>query len=168
MEWATQLRIIGDVALAILLGGVIGFERELADKPAGLRTHMLIAGSAALLTGVGDAMIGYFQINPESGTLRSDPLRIIEAIITGVSFIGAGTIIRRSSGEQVEGLTTAASLIFSAAVGICAALHLFTLAAGSTVAALVILRVFGWAEKYAERKRAQSIEADDSEDDQTH
>lgn len=155
MEWITQLQIIGEVALAILLGGVIGFEREMADKPAGLRTHMLIAGASALLTGIGGVMLVHFQTSLNSEALRSDPLRIIEAIITGVSFIGAGTIIRRSRGEHVEGLTTAASMLFSAVQGICVALHLFLLAACSTAAALWVLRGLGWAERYAEKKRGR-------------
>ncbi|HEV8341888.1 MAG TPA: MgtC/SapB family protein, partial [Candidatus Binatia bacterium] len=59
-DWLTQLTIIGEVALAILLGGIIGIEREVANKPAGFRTHMLVAGAAALLVGLGDALIRRF------------------------------------------------------------------------------------------------------------
>jgi putative Mg2+ transporter-C (MgtC) family protein len=154
MDWNIQLQILGEVALAILLGGLIGFERELADKPAGLRTHMLVAGAAALLTGIGGAMLSYFEPAQNNTLFRSDPLRIIEAIITGVSFLGAGTIIRGNHGEQVEGLTTAASLLFSAALGICVAMRLFWLALGATAMTLIILRGLGWIEGRLESRRS--------------
>ena len=62
MNWLMQFEIIGEVALAMLLGGVIGFEREVADKPAGFRTQMLVAGAAALLVGLGDAMLLHFVV----------------------------------------------------------------------------------------------------------
>lgn len=153
MDWNAQLQILGEVALAVLFGGVIGFEREVADKPAGLRTHMLIAGAAALLTGVGHAMIFHLPPNSQPNGLRADPLRIIEAIITGISFLGAGTIIHHRGTNQVEGLTTAASILFSAAQAICVALQLFLLAVGVTALGLFILRVVGRLEGKLERKQ---------------
>lgn len=146
----TQLGIISEVALAMLLGGLIGFERELADKPAGFRTNMLVAGAAALLVGLGDAMLSRFGGNE---LVQSDPIRIVEAIVTGISFLGAGTIFRRSRDEQVEGLTTAASILLCAAVGISVALRQFTLAVGVTVLALVVLRGLTVVEKWMERRR---------------
>ena len=138
-NWMMQLEIIGEVALAMLLGGVIGFEREMADKPAGFRTHMLVAGAAALLVGLGDAMLRRFAMDTRVNA-SSDPIRIVEAIVTGISFLGAGTIFRRDRSEQVEGLTTAASILLCAAVGISVALRQFVLAAGVTLLALVVLR----------------------------
>lgn len=138
-NWMMQLEIIGEVALAMLLGGVIGFEREMADKPAGFRTHMLVAGAAALLVGLGDAMLRRFAMDT-SVNASSDPIRIVEAIVTGISFLGAGTIFRRDRSEQVEGLTTAASILLCAAVGISVALRQFVLAAGVTLLALIVLR----------------------------
>src|SRR5687768_4476514 len=93
-NWLMQLEVIGEVALAMLLGGVIGFERELADKPAGFRTQMLVAGAAALLVGLGDAMMLRFMSDTKL-QVTGDPIRIVEAIITGISFLGAGTIFRR-------------------------------------------------------------------------
>lgn len=92
----------------MILGGAVGFEREKADKPAGLRTHMLVAGSAALLTGMGRVVI--LNLGVDETFIRADPLRIIEAVITGITFLGAGTIIRHRGKDQIEGLTTAASL----------------------------------------------------------
>ncbi|MFN7945088.1 MAG: MgtC/SapB family protein [Blastocatellia bacterium] len=140
MEWHQQLQIIAETALAILLGGMIGLERELADKPAGLRTHMLVAGAATLLTGVGYSLVSEFHPLPNNESLRADPLRLIEAIITGISFLGAGTIIRRDKGEHVEGLTTAASLLFTGVLGICISLRLFALAIAITFMTLLVLR----------------------------
>jgi len=112
-----QLFIILEVIVAMVLGGVIGYDRQLADKPAGFRTHMLVAGAAALFVGLGNLAVARFHAAFADTTVRSDPIRLFEAIITGVSFLGAGTIIRRSVGNRVEGITTAASLLFTAAIG---------------------------------------------------
>lgn len=133
-----DLQILGEVAIAMLLGGVIGAERELADKPAGFRTHMLIAGAAALLVGLADTMMRRFALPGEA--IRSDPLRVIEAVVTAVGFLGAGMIIRRDDSERVEGLTTAASVLFAAAVGVCVSLRQFLLAGGVTLLDLATLR----------------------------
>ena len=139
-----QLQILVYVGLAMLLGAIIGLEREVEDKPAGLRTHMLVAGAAALLVALGHVVVRRFNARLSSEVLLSDPVRIIEAVITGVSFLGAGTIIRRSASRQVEGLTTAASLLFAAAVGICVALSQLVLAVGVTVLVLITLRGVGF------------------------
>jgi putative Mg2+ transporter-C (MgtC) family protein len=133
-----QLQIIGEVAIAILLGSLIGYDRELANRPAGLRTHMFVAGAAALLVSLGDIIIGRLSVDTQ--LVSTDPIRLIEAVITGVSFLGAGTIIQRRKGEQIEGLTTAASLLFVAAIGVCVALSQFILAVGVTALSLVILK----------------------------
>ena len=145
-----QFQILAYVGLAMLLGAAIGLEREIEDKPAGLRTHMLVAGAAALLVALGDVMIKHFDMALGSELVRSDPIRIIQAVITGVSFLGAGTIIR-SSTRQVEGLTTAASILFATAVGVCVALSQLVLAVGATVLVLVTLRGVGIAQKWLER-----------------
>ena len=146
-----QLQILVYVGLAMLLGAVIGLEREVEDKPAGLRTHMLVAGAAALLVALGDVMIKHFDVVLGSELVRSDPTRIIQAVITGVSFLGAGTIIRRSVSRQVEGLTTAASILFAAAVGICVALLQLVLAVGVTVIVLITLRGVGFVQHRLEQ-----------------
>ena len=78
MDWLGQFEIIGEVALAILLGGVIGFEREVADKPAGFRTHMLVAGAAALLVGLSSALIESFGADSAPRFIRSDPIRLVK------------------------------------------------------------------------------------------
>jgi putative Mg2+ transporter-C (MgtC) family protein len=137
-QWIT----LGRVLLAMLLGGLLGFERELASKPAGLRTHMLVAGAAALLVSLGDVVVTGFAHGMPGNVVRSDPIRIIEAVIAGVSFLGAGTIMRRG-GHDVEGLTTAASILLASGVGLAVALSQVVLAAGVTVLGLVTLRVVG-------------------------
>lgn len=137
VEW----EIIGKVAVAMLLGALIGLEREAADKPAGLRTHMLVAGAATLLVMTGYMIEQYFSdiVGPE--IIRSDPIRIIQAIITGVTFLGAGTIIRQRGEGHVEGLTTAASILFASGVGVSIALSKWVLAIGGTVLVLITLRL---------------------------
>ena len=140
-----ELKILAYVVISMLLGAVVGLDRELADKPAGLRTHMLVAGSSALLVSLGKIMIPDFGLNDTA--LGSDPLRIIGAIITGVSFLGAGTIIRMGGEDRVKGLTTAAALLFVASVGICVALSKLLLAVGVTLIALATLRGVVYLER---------------------
>lgn len=146
MNWIMQLQILGEVALAMLLGGVIGFEREMADKPAGFRTQMLVAGAAALLVGLADVMLLHYIV-PGKSQITGDPIRITEAIVTGISFLGAGTIFRRDASDQVKGLTTAASILLCAAVGISVALRQFVLAIGVTILALIVLKGLNALEK---------------------
>lgn len=153
MDFMMQVEIIGEVALAMLLGGIIGFEREIADKPAGFRTQMLVAGASALLVGLGDTLMRRY-VGGGSTNASVDPIRIVEAIVTGISFLGAGTIFRRSESEQVQGLTTAASILLCAAVGISVALRQFILAVGVTVLALIVLRGLTGVEKWLNKKRA--------------
>jgi len=92
-----QLQILGDVALAMLLGAVLGFERQIAHEPAGLRTYLMVAGAAALLVVLSDLIVRHFDVKIGQSVMQSEPLRVIEAVITGVSFLGAGAIIRRGS-----------------------------------------------------------------------
>ena len=139
MNLSFQLQVIGEVVLAMFCGGLIGYDREQASKPAGLRTHMLVADAAALLVGLSDVLVTH-GTGVQAPTRTADPVRIVEAIITGVSFIGAGTILRHGHKERVEGLTTAAALLMSAAIGISVALRQFMLAGGATLLTLLILR----------------------------
>lgn len=133
-----QLVVLAEVAGAMLLGGLIGYERETANKPAGFRTHMMVAGACALLVGLGGSMLASFSaLHP--GVISADPFRLVGGVVTALGFIGAGTIFRRH-GEGVEGLTTATSLLFSGGIGVCAALQQWWLASGATLLALVVLR----------------------------
>lgn len=141
-DWMLQLTLLARVAIAMVLGSIIGFEREARNRPAGLRTHMLIAGAAALLLGIGDLLAEHFSDETYSQLLRVDPIRIIEAVVTAVAFIGAGTIIQHTRRDAVIGLTTAASMLLTASIGIAVGLRQYVLAVGVTVLALVVLRLF--------------------------
>jgi putative Mg2+ transporter-C (MgtC) family protein len=141
-----QLGVLLEVIVAMVLGGLIGAERELAGKSAGLRTHMMMAGSAALLVALGDVLSQRFMHSPPGQLIQADPIRIVEAVITGVSFLGAGMIFRRTDKNQVDGLTTATGVLLTSGVGICVALSQIVLAVGVTIATMVILRGLVWLE----------------------
>lgn len=143
----SQVDVLISVILAMFFGGLIGIEREYADKPAGFRTHMLVAGAAALLVGLGDALMHRFTSEVYGDVLRTDPMRIVEAIITGVSFLGAGTIFYRGENNLVKGLTTAASLLLVSGVGIAIALNQYILAFGVTMISLMVLRLMRFIDK---------------------
>jgi putative Mg2+ transporter-C (MgtC) family protein len=147
--------MLAEVALAMALGALIGIERELAHKAAGLRTYTLVAGAAAMLVGLVDGLLHKFLLPAISPLVRADPVPVITAVVMAVGFLGAGTIIRRPDSEHVEGLTTAAGLLFSATVGSAVGLRLFLLAAGATALALVTLRGFLVLEN-AIRRRAEN------------
>jgi putative Mg2+ transporter-C (MgtC) family protein len=87
--YQSQLEILAYVGLAMLLGAAIGFERELEDKPAGLRTHMLVSGAAALFVALGTVVIEQFIQELSYSCIQSDPIRIMQVVVTGVSFLGA-------------------------------------------------------------------------------
>jgi putative Mg2+ transporter-C (MgtC) family protein len=147
-----QLQILAYVAVAMVLGAVLGLDREIAHKPAGLRTHMMVAGAATILVALGELLVAHFEAESGHTMIQSDPLRIIEAVITGVSFLGAGTIIRHSSTDHVEGLTTAASLLFAAAVGVTVAVGQVVLGTGITLLALLTLRGVQVSARWFERR----------------
>jgi putative Mg2+ transporter-C (MgtC) family protein len=141
-----QWEMVARVALAMGLGALVGLERQLASKPAGLRTHMLVAGSGALVVSLGQSVIDAFPDDAPPGVVTLDPLRIIEAVIAGVSFLGAGTIITRAEAGDVQGLTTAASLLMAAGIGIAVGMLQVVVAIGTALLTLVVLRVVGMLE----------------------
>jgi len=124
------------VVLAGVLGGAIGAEREIREREAGLRTHMLVAVGAALFTLVSAYGWGDFHFSQKSG-VTYDPTRIAAQIVTGIGFLGAGAIIRQ--GLAVRGLTTAASLWVVAAIGLAAGAGYYSGAIITTVVVLVSL-----------------------------
>jgi putative Mg2+ transporter-C (MgtC) family protein len=147
----TELEMLGYVGGAMVLGGAIGFERELADKPAGMRTHMLVAGASALLVLVGETVIARYGNALPAGLVHGDPTRVVAAIVSGVAFLGAGAIIRHGD-SPVYGLTTARTVLFTAAVGICVAARQLVLAVGATILALPTLRLLGMLEERLKAK----------------
>jgi putative Mg2+ transporter-C (MgtC) family protein len=154
--WQLQFAILGEVFLAMLLGGIIGLERAAANKPAGFRTHMLVAGSAALLVGLSDTLVDRFSRDIYTELIRADPIRVIQAIIAGISFIGAGTIFKHPRKEHIEGLTTAASLLFSGAIGIAVALRQFMLSVAVTLLTIAALRSVDLIERRLTQRRERS------------
>lgn len=137
MDASMELQMLGKIVIAALLGGVVGIEREFAERPAGLRTHMLVGGTAAFFVMLADLLLNSFE--PRE-ILTADPVRVVEAIVVGISFLGAGTILKyREDGERVvEGLTTSASILSVAAIGIAVALDAYILAVGVAILNLFI------------------------------
>lgn len=149
MNWQTIVDGLGEalapqgvmvlkVCIAAALGAVLGLERERHDKPAGLRTNMLIGGGSALLLILGQVIAVSMDPELPAEALGVDPTRIIHAIIMGISFIGAGTILKSPGDQVVRNLTTAATLLFSAGAGMCVAMDLYLLAVSVTGLGLAI------------------------------
>lgn len=129
-----NLQIFGQLALAVLLGAVIGLERELARKTAGMRTFALVAMGAALFS-----IISKYGFPEFLGVPGFDPSRIASQIVVGIGFLGAGLIILRQ--EKVRGLTTAAGLWVSAAIGMAVGFELYAIAVFATVLTILIFLV---------------------------
>ena len=125
-----QLLMLGRLALAVLLGGLIGLERQAHGRPAGLRTHILVCVGSTLI------MAATAAFGPEV-----DPGRAVAGIVTGVGFLGAGVIVK--SQDVVRGLTTAACIWFVAALGIVVGQGLYVLSVGTTAVGLLVLTVLG-------------------------
>jgi putative Mg2+ transporter-C (MgtC) family protein len=139
------------LAIAAALGAAIGLERELDEKAAGLRTHMLVSVGSALFTMVGAYGFHDFLVGGGS-VVRADPGRIAAQVVTGIGFLGAGVIFRQ--GFTIRGLTTAASLWVVAAVGMAAAVGFWEGAVIATVVGLVSLRPLEWMKERALPQRA--------------
>ena len=125
---AIELEMILRLLLAAALGAIIGYQRERAHKPAGLRTHILICVGATL-----------FTITSVYGFGVADPARVAAGVVVGIGFIGAGAIIRRGDGGAVEGLTTAATIWVAAGIGLAAGAGLYLASAVVTILALIVL-----------------------------
>lgn len=117
------------LAMAALLGGAVGFERRWSDKPAGLRTHMLVALGSAL----------FVLVPQQAGLTGSDLSRVIQGIVSGIGFIGAGSILKLTDRAEVKGLTTAAGLWLTCAIGVAVGLGREGSAVLGTVLTLLIL-----------------------------
>ena len=126
---AQMTRIVLRLTIAAALGGLLGYERERKGKAAGVRTHMLVALGAAL----------FVLIPQQAGASMADLTRIIQGLVTGIGFPGAGAIIKAEANRTVHGLTTAAGIWMTAAIGIAAGLGRETTALLSTLLALATL-----------------------------
>jgi putative Mg2+ transporter-C (MgtC) family protein len=139
VDFHGQLELTLRVVVALVLGALIGIERRLHHRPAGLRTMALVAAGAALFSAVGLAVV-------PSG----DPTRIAAQVATGIGFLGAGAIIRH--GDEVVGMTTAASIWVTAAIGMAAGFGLYWLALMVTIVSLVLLLIVRGIEAQVLRK----------------
>lgn len=137
-------RVTVRLVMAALLGGILGFEREHKGKAAGVRTHMLVALGAAL-----------FVLVPQMSGSQADAMsRVIQGVVAGIGFLGAGTILKNTDGDEshVKGLTTAAGLWMTAAIGVAAGLGREATAVLSTVLALAIFSVMPVIVRVLEKK----------------
>jgi len=134
-----QLAVITRISVAVLIGGLIGFERTFHARPAGFRTHSLVCAASALLM-----LVTVYQSEWMTGapidTIRTDPTRMAQGIMTGIGFLGAGVIFKE--GLTVRGLTTAASIWMTAALGILVGIGFYLPAVIGAIATLIVLAVF--------------------------
>lgn len=139
-----ELLLVARVALAVFLGGTLGWQRQQRGKWAGIRTYALVSGGSALFTVLSFTSFGL------------DTARVAAGVVTGIGFLGAGTILHKE--DKVEGLTTAAGLWMVAAVGMAVGLQLYVLASASILLALIVFSIDG-------RKMKLKLNVVKSEDD---
>jgi len=138
-------RVIIRLVAAVLLGGIVGIQREKDRKPAGLRTHMLVSLATAV-----------FVISCSAAGVSVEGLsRVVQGLVTGIGFIGAGAILKLSQEHQIRGLTTAASVWMTAAIGVSVGLGSLGIGAMVTILALIIL-VLEEVERRVEKQRTDS------------
>ena len=134
-------RLVLRLCVAALMGGLLGIEREHKGKAAGVRTHMLVAMGSAL----------FVLVSQQAGILDGDMSRVIQGLVAGIGFLGAGTILKGRDEEKVQGLTTAAGIWMTAAIGMAAGLGLEVTAVLSTLLALAIFSlvptIVRWIDK---------------------
>jgi len=135
------------IIAATVFGAIVGFERERAGKPAGLRTHTLVCLGTTV-----------FVLACASVGMSSDGLsRVIQGIVTGIGFIGAGSILKLSEERDIRGLTTAAGIWMTAAIGVSVGLGSLGVAGLSTLLAVIILAVVGAVEARAEKVKSERV-----------
>lgn len=135
-------RIILRLLLAAILGGLLGYDRELKGRAAGLRTHMLVSLGAAL----------FVLIPQQAGALVADLTRVLQGLAAGVGFLGAGSIIMGRQQDETKGMTTAASIWLTAAIGVASGIGQEATAILSTLLALVILSLIPKVERLFESR----------------
>jgi putative Mg2+ transporter-C (MgtC) family protein len=153
--WHSDAAILFRLLVAMLLAGVIGWDRERRGHSAGLRTNMLVGLSAALFTATGDLLIRHFDAYGSS--VRGDPIRILQSVVLGVSFLGSGIVFVSHKEDKVLGLTTAASIWTITGMGIVVGLGHYTLGVGVTALVFVVLEVVRQVEaRLSARKNSNS------------
>lgn len=155
---ALDIRVLLQVLLSAFLTASLGWERESVGKAAGLRTHILVGVSATLFILIGESMAVSFRAYGDH--IRFDAANLIGAIVTGISFLGAGMIIFKKADSEVKGLTTAAGILTTSAIGMLVGLEKYFLAVGSTAIVFIVLRFVSGIE-------ARFISSDQPAEDET-
>ena len=145
--------------IALIFGAIVGWERELKARPAGLRTHILVALGSAGFTMVALSMIQQYMVDTEAA-IGIDPAKIIAGIVGGVGFLGAGSIFQSKSGG-VHGMTTAAGIWVVASVGVAAGAGYYALAGMLVVFTLFTLQVLRFLSQYLENRAEDKEDQDD-------
>jgi putative Mg2+ transporter-C (MgtC) family protein len=157
----TEIDALIRILVATILGAMLGLEREMTAKPAGLRTHMLVAEGSALF------MVGAILLAEQMDTgpfAVIDPTRVGSTIVTGVGFLGAGMILR--SGDRVQGLTTAAGIWVAAAIGMLVGSGFFLVAIFGTIVSLLTLVGLRIIEKRLLRPRTAALLSEDEDEEE--
>ncbi|MFC3641124.1 MgtC/SapB family protein [Aquibium oceanicum] len=141
--WLPFSVIAGRLALAAVLGGMVGFEREWRERPAGLRTHILVCLAAAIVAILSIEITHSSYFDGEN--VRIDPIRLIEAVTAGVAFLAAGLIVFAKG--EIHGLTTGAGMWLAGAIGLACGLGYWSIAVYATVLALIVLVLLRLVEK---------------------
>ena len=150
VEFPSQLELIARVALALVLGGAVGLEREVNEHPAGLRTHIAVCVGSALFGIVSAYAFTAFDVARDKTIYQVDVTRISSQVVTGIGFLGGGAILKY--GPNVKGLTTAASIWVTAAIGLAVAMGSYTIASVTTVLIVLSLAGLRGPSRYIERR----------------
>lgn len=148
---ASVTEVLIRLAVAVVIGGILGWDRERWNKPAGIRTHMLVSLGSATFTLLG------FEVGEHYSKQNFDPTRVLQGVVGGIGFLGAGAILQNRG--QISGITTAAGVWVAGALGAAAGVGAYVLALIATVLAFGILAAAGWLENLVGKD-------DDAEDDE--
>lgn len=150
--WVMILRVL----LAVVLGGALGIEREIDAQPAGFRTHIVLCLGAALFGLISVHAFAPFESVRADSNVQIDVTRVASQVVVGVGFLGGGAILKY--GASIRGLTTAASMWVTAAVGLAVGLGYYWAAVAITIATLISLVVFRWLREWIRRNFARHSE----------
>jgi putative Mg2+ transporter-C (MgtC) family protein len=137
-----ELEFVPRLVVAFGIGAMLGVDRERRRKPAGLKTHVLVAVASAMLMALSEL------VQQHGGQTVGDPVRMAQGVLTGIGFIGAGTIIRQ--GDSVIGITTAGTIWMAAALGLVAGAGFYVLALTGAVLAIIAVNGLKWLERWLE------------------
>jgi putative Mg2+ transporter-C (MgtC) family protein len=144
-DWHEQLATVGIAALAAFFGALIGFEREMRGKPAGLRTHALIAFSCAMFIEIGRVMVGFYAAGHPPEALRIEVFGILSGIAFAIGIVASGTVARVDG--EVRNLTTAGTVLCAGIVGVATGLRQLIVAVAGTAVVVSINLAGGWYER---------------------